>query len=420
MKFPRFWKLGYGAWEAPCAIIAVVKDTQNVANGLRFSPRAKVVTIAIIALAAVVFVFAIRGILAPFVWAAIVAYVFNPVVGWISKKARIHRFWAVALLYAMVGGAMIWVVMYVAPSLRRETEQFQHDLPSLISGLMTYLVGSDSTNILGYNVSSQAIVAELTKSSNGIASYVGGYAIPAVFSAIHILTKLMMFMFASFYALLDADRIGTTLRQAIPPAARDEITDLGASIDHVLGRWVRGQLLLLVIMSAATWVALSLLGVKYALVLALLTGVLELFPLVGPVIAGAIACGVALFQPNQFGWNSQTFVAAIAALYTVLRYAEDYFIIPNVIGRAVRFHPLVVFFALFAGGSIAGMLGMFIAVPTLAILKNVMGYLYAKIVEEPEQIPAAGPTKEPAPAEAPVANSLLTFRAQPNPSGEGE
>jgi len=355
-----------------------------MASGLRFSPKAKIVTVAIIAGAMALFLFTIRDILGPFVWAAIVAYIFNPLVTTISRKARIHRIWSTALLYAVGAGVVFLAISYVAPPLRRETHQLQRDLPSLISGLMEYLLGGDPIHVFGYWIDSRMVAAELAGSLQRIAEYVGGHAVPVVFGAIGFITKLLMFLFVNFYLLLEADEIGAWVQRAIPSVARGEIVALGASIDHLLGRWVRGQLMLVVIMSSATWIALTILGVRYAIILALLAGILEVFPIVGPVLAGATACVVALFQPNPFGWSSLSYVVVIAAVYTVLRYAEDYFVIPNVIGRIVEFHPLVVFFALFAGGSIAGILGMFIAVPALAVLRIILVYLYGKIVESPE------------------------------------
>lgn len=364
------------------------------------------------------FLFAVRGILGPFVWAAIVAYVFNPLVTWISRRTRLHRFWAVALLYAVAAAVVFWMVTYVAPSIRREAQQFQQDIPSLIGGLMEYLLGNDSVDVFGYSLDSQTLIVELTNSAQSIFGYLSGHAIPVVVSAFTFLGKLLMFLFVTFYLLLDGHRLGAFVRRAIPAAARDEITDLGVCIDHMLGRWVRGELLLVVIMTSATWVALSLLGVRYAIILALITGVLELFPLVGPVVAGAIACVVALFQPNPFGWSNLSYVLAIAAVYTALRYAEDYLVIPAIIGRIVEFHPLVVFFALFAGGSIAGMLGMFIAVPSLAILKVIFIYLYNKLVEEPEAALAAACEDEPARSRVAVAGRPLGMEAQVEPPME--
>src|SRR5439155_993953 len=96
---------------------------------------------------------------------------------------------------------------------------------------------------------------------------------------------------------------------------------------------------------------LTILGIPYSVLLGIMTGVLETIPFVGPITAGAIACLVALGHPNPFGWSQIAYVAVVAIMYTVLRHAEDYLVIPAVIGRAVRLHPAIVIFALLSGGA---------------------------------------------------------------------
>src|SRR5438477_533016 len=100
------------------------------------------------------------------------------------------------------------------------------------------------------------------------------------------------------------------------------------------------------VMSTVTFVGLSILQLPFALLLALMTGVLEVIPIVGPITAGAIACLVALGHPAPWGLSQIWYVAIVAAVYTVLRHSEDYFVIPLVVGRIVKLHPAVVIFSL--------------------------------------------------------------------------
>jgi len=116
--------------------------------------------------------------------------------------------------------------------------------------------------------------------------------------------------------------------------------------------------------------------------LGVMTGVLETIPFVGPITAGAIACLVALGHPNPFGWEQVAYVAVVALMYTVLRHAEDYLVIPTVIGRAVRLHPAIVIFALLSGGAVFGLLGIVLAVPVAATLRLVLIYVRAKLRDE--------------------------------------
>ena len=142
-------------------------------------------------------------------------------------------------------------------------------------------------------------------------------------------------------------------------------------IHRVLGRFLRGQLVLIVLMSTVTFAAVEwLFRLPYALWIGILTGVLEIIPLIGPITAGAIACTVGFAQggPNE--------AAALAILYFVLRQVEDQIVMPLVVGRAVHVHPLVTIFAVLTGEKIAGVLGMILAVPIAAAIKVVLDYAY--------------------------------------------
>jgi predicted PurR-regulated permease PerM len=135
-------------------------------------------------------------------------------------------------------------------------------------------------------------------------------------------------------------------------------------------------------MSTVTTIGLTVLGIPYSVLLGLMTGALETIPFVGPITAGAIACLVALGHPNPFGWSQIAYVGVVAAMYTILRHAEDYLVIPTVIGRAVRLHPAIVIFSLLSGGAIFGLLGIVLAVPVAATLRLVLIYVRAKLRDE--------------------------------------
>jgi len=362
---------------------------------LKFPYQTKIVVVALIAAAALVFLLAVRDLLTPMIWAMIVAYVFNPLVTTFCKRTKLHRFWGVALLYAVVAALIVSAFLFLVPHVQRELEQLERDFPQLVGSLFSYLIGRDTLQILGFQITSEAVVRSVDEALQTVGTFITSHALPVFFGALRYVAKILLFLFATFYFLLDADRMGALAKKLLPLPIKGELVQLAADVDDVLGRWVRGQLLLVVIMSSATAVALTLLQVRYAIVLAILTGILELFPIVGPIVAGAIASIVALFQPNPFGWSNLTYVVTIALLYFVLRHAEDYFVIPNVIGRVVELHPLGIIFAVFAGGQIAGMLGMFIAAPTFAVLRIVLVYLYGKLVDLPAE-PEALDVKMPA------------------------
>ena len=160
-----------------------------------------------------------------------------------------------------------------------------------------------------------------------------------------------------------------------------EYDRLMTDVNRTLGAYLRGQAILVVIMSSASYVALRILDVDYALSVAVATGFLELIPLIGPWTAGAIAVTIALFQPTApFDWTNTSLAAVVGLVYFALRQLEDAFVIPLVIGRFVHLNPFTVIFVLVTGTAIAGPLGLILSVPIAAVTKIIGQFFYAKIM----------------------------------------
>jgi len=142
--------------------------------------------------------------------------------------------------------------------------------------------------------------------------------------------------------------------------------------------------MLIPIMATFTYIALKTLGIRYALVIAIASGILEIIPVIGPWSAAGIAMMVSLLQPTTpFGWSHAVLVVVVGVTYFVLRMAEDNFIIPQVVGHAVHLHPVLVLFAILAGGALAGPFGLLVGIPTVAVAQLLLRYLYRKLVDAP-------------------------------------
>src|SRR5262249_49670399 len=191
----------------------------------------------------------------------------------------------------------------------------------------------------------------------------------------------VIYLVASFYFIVYGDRFVQAIRGVFNRRYHNEFDRLMLDINSTLGAYIRGQALLVVIMSIASYIGLTILEVKYALAVAIATGFLELIPIVGPWTAGAIAVSVALFQETTpFGWSHPTLAIVVGLLYFTLPPLEDAFVIPLVIGRIIHLHPLLVIFVIVVGTALGGVLGLVLAVPIAAVLKIVMTYFYGKVM----------------------------------------
>jgi predicted PurR-regulated permease PerM len=346
--------------------------------GARWSNTTKRVVVALFAIAALYIVYRAGDIVRPFVWAGVLAYVLLPLVALLERRLSMPRTAAAAvvflgLLAVIIGGGRLLVPLAID-----QVRELQRTLPSLIANAQNTL--AETADQVGLE-DLDALIVNFSGGSD-LTQMVARGAVPFIVGLGHFLLELLVFLIATFFLLRDAPRLFQWFRRILPTSQRNELIPLFAQVNTLLGRYVRGQVFLIGVMSTVTFIGLSVLQIPFALLLGLMTGVLEVIPIVGPITAGAIACLVALGHPAPWGLSQIWYVAIVAGMYTLLRHSEDYFVIPLVIGRIVRLHPAVVIFSLLTGGALYGLLGVLIAVPVAATLRLVLIYVGAKLRDE--------------------------------------
>jgi predicted PurR-regulated permease PerM len=326
---------------------------------------------------AVVFLHYIRSEIYPFLWAIFAAYLLTPVVNYLNFRILIPRFLVVFGLYVFFLSLLIVAARYLFPFVSSQVTFFIEDFPKL-EGALVHSVGPRPLGI------------DINQLMDQVAANLGGVSgntnsqVKLLTSAFSTTIRILIFLFTTFYLLMDGPRISGSMVRLIPTSYRPELMRLAGQINTTWTQYIRGELILFGIMSVASFVGLEALRVPGAVPIALATGALELLPLVGPFTAGALAVSVAYLNgTNPFGWSQITYGIVVAVMYLILRETEDYVVVPRVLGKAVKLHPLIVLFALVSGGLIAGLFGLLIAVPIAASLKIVGAYLYDKMVNDP-------------------------------------
>jgi len=346
--------------------------------GARWSSTTKRVVVALFALAALYIVYRAGDIVRPFVWAGVLAFVLLPVVALLERRLSLPRTAAAAIVFVGLLAAIIGGGRLLVPLAIDQLRDLQRTLPTLVANAQNTL--TETADQIGLE-DLDALIVNFAGIGD-LAQMVARGAVPFIVGIGHFLLELLVFLIATFFLLRDAPRLFQWFRRILPASQRNELIPLFGQVNALLGRYVRGQMFLIGVMSTATFVGLSILQVPFVLLLAVMTGVLEVIPIVGPITAGAIACLVALGHPAPWGLSQIWYVAIVAVMYTVLRHAEDYFVIPLVIGRIVKLHPAVVIFSLLTGGALYGLLGVLVAVPVAATLRLVLIYLGAKLRDE--------------------------------------
>jgi len=347
----------------------------------RWSSTTKRVVIGSLAAVFLLFIWRAGDIVEPFLWAMILSYILLPLVGALERRTGLPRTAAalavfLALLAVIFGGGR-----FLIPRLIDNSKDLQANWPTLIANAQVTIADTLTSLGLG-DLAATVIAPNLQDLDRQIVAMLQRNALPVVVGAGHFLLQFLIFLIATFLTLRDAPRFLNFIQRNLPREHRSELLHVLRDTNVMLGRYIRGQLILVLLMSTITTIALTILGVPYSVLLGVMTGVLETIPFVGPITAGAIACLVALGHPNPFGWSQIAYVAVVAVMYTVLRHAEDYLVIPTVIGRAVRLHPAIVIFSLLSGGAVFGLLGIVLAVPVAATMRLVLIYVRAKLRDE--------------------------------------
>ena len=317
-----------------------------------------------------------RGVLPPFIVAGILAYVLSPLVDELAARTGWRRAYVALLVFAAVLGLVAVLVWVAGARLGAELRALSREGPSIIQAVVDDLTSGQPIELLGQTITPLDLGRRLDialRDELGTPTQ----AIQVVRVAFEVILGVVLVFLSLVYMLIDGQNFFLYVLHFVPAEHRLHVQRLSAEIHRVLGRYLRGQLVLIVLMSAVTFLVLEwAYRLPYALWIGILTGILEVIPLIGPITAGAIACTVGFSQggPNE--------AAALAVTYLVLRQVEDQLVMPMIVGRAVHVHPLVTVFAVLAGEKIAGVLGMILAVPVAATVKVVLDYAYPR-AEQP-------------------------------------
>lgn len=337
----------------------------------------------ILGLIVILFLYLERAILSPFILAGIFAYIFNPVVSLLTRKLKLSRTLAVALLYVSIISVMVGSTLILADRLIDESSQ-----------LATYsqkVIKTTKEEIKNLPPSVQPL-AKNTLTSLEHSKIFSSQEVFSLFpKAISRIVSLFIFLFSGFYFLKEGRSMVDKFLNLIPKTYKIDAEIIINRINKAFGGYLRGQLLLVLIVSIILYIALSILGVRFALILAIFSGFAEIVPYVGPVVAGGIATLVALITGNNnFALAPLQLGISVAIIYFVVRHFQDYFITPHVMGRIVKIHPLLIFFSVLAGGHLFGILGFILAVPTAASIKILLVYFFDKVNSQKEDNLALG------------------------------
>jgi predicted PurR-regulated permease PerM len=338
--------------------------------------RVFIITV-ILFLGCCLFLYSVRAIFAPFLVAAFIAYLISPFVTRIQSfgyRRYVGVVTAVAVLVSILAGILIIVI----PILIKELEKFQFNADHYYLYFLNYLevmwgkVEAAFPILEQYDVSN-AVISEskdfLVHVSQKIPNYLAN-----VFSVFSIMFLIPMLVFSM---LLRGDKDLKSLVSLLPSNYTETILSIVYQIDAIFGGYIRGQIVEAFFVGIMSSLALSLLGVNFALIIGVIAGIANLVPCLGPAVGLSLAVIVGAVQ-----YQTLAIVVKIVVVYAVIKVLDDNFIQPLVVGYNVKLGSISMVFAMLAGGNIFGFLGVIFAVPVAAIFKAIFIMIVKKRYHE--------------------------------------
>jgi predicted PurR-regulated permease PerM len=308
----------------------------------------------------------------------------DPIVTFLTNRLRLSRGLAAGLVILVLIIAMMGVVatpVAAVPSIQAAVESMQEEATSVVNEIDSFL-RQPPIEILGYTIDLSELYDELSALLRSFISSVAQGTLNVVLNIASGFLWLIFILMITFYLLKDADRIVTQMDKLPPQDYREDFSRLRLEITEVWQAFLRGQLLLGIVIAIVVTVGCMALGVRYAPVLGLLAGLLEVIPSIGPTIAAVPAILLALFQENTFlGMSNFWYAALVAGMYILIQQLENNFLVPRIMGRSLNLHPVLVLVGVVVGGSLGGVLGILLAAPTLATMKVIGRYVFYRVYD---------------------------------------
>jgi predicted PurR-regulated permease PerM len=308
----------------------------------------------------------LKAVLTPFIIAMMISYILNPIVVLLNQR-KVPRTIAVLLIYSVFIVCVSVIIINVIPMLMNQLVELNEHLPQLAIRGQYFIESVNQSHLLPFSVRN-GINHSLVKLESGISTAISNY-MNQIGATINMLFIAFIIPFLAFYMLKDFQLIEKTAIAIVPQAHRKPTIKLLVDIDRALGNYIRGQLIVCVIVGVLAYIGYWIIKMPYPLLLASIVAVFNIIPYLGPFFGAAPAVLMA-------STVSVKMMIIVAILNLIIQMLEGNVISPQVVGRTLHMHPLFIIFALLVGGEIAGIAGLILAVPFFAALKVIVQHLF--------------------------------------------
>ncbi len=316
----------------------------------------------LLAAAGLILAYRLRAVLSPFLIGMAIAYMGQPLV---ERLCRLHlpRSAAVAVVFTMVFGVVILLVILVVPVLIDQFLVLIERLPTLFDDLQK-LLRRFGVHVPPFDIRSLINgMAAHWREAGGVAARLAAYAGRSGAALFMFLANLVLIPVVSFYLMRDWHQVVAWGRSLISPRWVERLDDFFVEADRALGAFLRGQVLVMLVLAVIYTLGYTLVGVPQAVLVGFFAGLMNFVPYLGHVMA-FLAASASLLVSGQLDWSAMLGVVAVLAVGQAM---EQWFLTPRLVGERIGMHPVAVMFALLAGGELFGFTGLLLALPASAV-----------------------------------------------------
>lgn len=355
-----------------------------------WSKSTKILVLILATFAILVTLYFTRPLIGPLTIAALLAFVLNPLVEGIVARSRLRRNSAVLLVYIFFLILLVAIPSLIAPPLFRQVMRLLSDLVTVEQQIEEFLnqpiyIGSLPLPLsVEFSQTSKRILEDwIRRLSSGDFRWLGDIT--------SNLAWLLVIIVATFYFLRDSSRLINWFVKLAPPGYRVDVQKLFRETNRVWGAFLRGQLMLVLLIAIMTSIAMAALGLRGAIGVGILAGILDIIPSLGPLAGGIIAVLVALiFGSSYLPISNVVFAIIVGAVFLAIQQIENIWLRPQIMGQRLKLHPGLIFVSVIGALVLFGVLGALVVIPIIASV-NILGrYVHAKLLGEapwPESTP---------------------------------
>ncbi|MBC1482081.1 AI-2E family transporter [Listeria sp. FSL L7-1485] len=315
----------------------------------------------------------LKTVAAPIILAGISYYLFNPVIDWLEKN-KWKRGWAIALLYLVIIGLIILLFSFVIPAVKDQIVSLFKTFPGYWdqitqkfnefsqSSLFDQLKDRLSTNM-----------SEIMKTISEKGTSVLNGAISSIGSIVGTVTEVVLAIVTTplvlFYLLKDGKKLPDFLLKMLPVNGRAHTRQVLGEANHQISSYIRGQIIVSLCIGILLFIGYLIIGLPYALTLAIIAACTSIVPYLGPAIAITPAIIIAIV-------TSPWLLVKLIIVWCVVQLLEGKFISPQVMGKTLKVHPITILFVILIAGNLFGVLGVIFAVPGYAVLKVIVTHVF--------------------------------------------